>query len=63
MDKKIFPDEPEIPILPNLFTAGNLVCNMILCDRKQLKNQNGLILGTPGSGKSFAQRLQRNQTA
>ena len=24
MDKKIFPDEPEIPILPNLFTAGNL---------------------------------------
>lgn len=26
MDKKIFPDEPEIPILPNLFTAGNLVC-------------------------------------
>lgn len=28
--------------------------NMILCDRKQLKNPNGLILGTPGSGKSFA---------
>ncbi len=26
MEKKIFPDEPEIPILPNLFTAGNLVC-------------------------------------
>lgn len=28
--------------------------NMILCDRKQLKNPNGLILGTTGSGKSFA---------
>ena len=27
--------------------------NMILCDRKQLKNPNGLILGTPGSGKPF----------
>ncbi|BFL35853.1 hypothetical protein K380107A5_12240 [Holdemania massiliensis] len=24
--------------------------NMILCDRKKLKNPNGLILGTPGSG-------------
>lgn len=29
--------------------------NMILCDRKRLKNPNGLILGTPGSGKSFRQ--------
>lgn len=28
--------------------------NMILCDRKKLKNPNGLILGTPGSGKSFS---------
>lgn len=28
--------------------------NMILADRKQLKTPNGLILGTPGSGKSFA---------
>ena len=26
---------------------------MIMVDRKKLKNPNGLILGTPGSGKSF----------
>lgn len=32
--------------------------NMILCDRKQLKNPNGLILGTPGSGKSFAEKRE-----
>ena len=28
--------------------------NMILADRKQNKTPNGLILGTPGSGKSFS---------
>ena len=28
--------------------------NMIMADRKLLKNPNGLILGTPGSGKSFS---------
>lgn len=28
--------------------------NIIMVDRKWLKNPNGLILGTPGSGKSFA---------
>lgn len=28
--------------------------NLIMVDRKRLKNPNGLILGTPGSGKSFA---------
>ena len=28
--------------------------NMIMVDRKKLKNPNGLILGTPGSGKSFS---------
>ena len=32
--------------------------NMILCDRKQLKNPNGLILGTPGSGKSFSAKRE-----
>ena len=32
--------------------------NMILCDRKKLKNPNGLILGTPGSGKSFAAKRE-----
>lgn len=32
--------------------------NMILCDRKKLKNPNGIILGTPGSGKSFAAKRE-----
>lgn len=32
--------------------------NMILCDRKKLKTPNGLILGTPGSGKSFAAKRE-----
>lgn len=27
--------------------------NLIMADRKQLKNPNGIVLGTPGSGKSF----------
>ena len=35
-----------------------LSSNMILCDRKRLKNPNGLILGTPGSGKSFAAKRE-----
>jgi len=32
--------------------------NMIMLDRKQLKNPNGLILGTPGSGKSFSAKRE-----
>lgn len=32
--------------------------NMILADRKQLKTPNGLILGTPGSGKSFSAKRE-----
>ena len=32
--------------------------NLILADRKQLKNPNGLILGTPGSGKSFSAKRE-----
>ena len=35
-----------------------LSSNMILCDRKRLKNPNGLVLGTPGSGKSFAAKRE-----
>ena len=32
--------------------------NMILADRKYLKTPNGLILGTPGSGKSFSAKRE-----
>lgn len=32
--------------------------NMIMADRKKLKNPNGLILGTTGSGKSFAAKRE-----
>lgn len=28
--------------------------NMIMADRKKLRTPNGVILGTPGSGKSFS---------
>ena len=50
-----------------LFQTGNeaLYCglnalsnNMIMVDRKLCKNPNGLILGTPGSGKSFAAKRE-----
>ena len=46
-------------------TPGALYCglnavsnNIIMVDRKNLKNPNGLILGTPGSGKSFAAKRE-----
>ena len=32
--------------------------NLIMVDRKQLKNPNGMILGTPGSGKSFSAKRE-----
>ena len=32
--------------------------NMIMADRKLLKNPNGLILGTPGAGKSFSAKRE-----
>ena len=50
-----------------LFQTGNealyyglnaLSNNMIMVDRKKLKNPNGLILGTPGSGKSFSAKRE-----
>ena len=36
-------------------TSGNL----ILCNRRELINANGFILGTSGSGKSFAAKLEQ----
>lgn len=35
-----------------------LSSNMIMVDRKKLKNPNGLILGTPGAGKSFSAKRE-----
>ncbi len=32
--------------------------NLIMVDRKALKNPNGIILGTPGSGKSFSAKRE-----
>lgn len=35
-----------------------LTNNLIMANRKSLKNPNGLILGTPGSGKSFSAKRE-----
>ncbi len=35
-----------------------LSCNMIMADRKKLRTPNGVILGTPGSGKSFSAKRE-----
>ena len=40
------------------YGVNSLSHNMILVDRKLLSNPNGLILGTPGSGKSFAAKRE-----
>lgn len=43
----------------NLYYGLNsLSQNLIMVDRKKLKNPNGLILGTPGSGKSFSAKRE-----
>ena len=44
----------EINDKGGIYYGKNVVSkNMIIADRRQLKNGNGFILGTPGSGKSF----------
>ncbi len=47
-------------MLQNQLAKGNngLTNNLIMVDRKMLKNPNGLILGTPGSGKSFSAKRE-----
>ena len=46
-------------LLEALYCGLNALSNnMIMVDRKNLKNPNGLILGTPGSGKSFSAKRE-----
>ena len=52
--QELFQDDPET-VYCGLNALSN---NMILLDRKKLKNPNGLILGTPGSGKSFSAKRE-----
>ena len=40
------------------YGLNSLSTNLIMVDRKKLKNPNGLILGTPGSGKSFSAKRE-----
>ena len=52
--QELFMDSKE-----SLYMGLNSLSNgMIMADRKLLKNPNGLILGTPGSGKSFATKRE-----
>ena len=52
--QELFQDGPEA-----LYCGLNALSNnLIMVDRKLLKNPNGLILGTPGSGKSFAAKRE-----
>ena len=52
--QELFQDSPEA-----LYYGINALSNnLIMVDRKLLKNPNGLILGTPGSGKSFSAKRE-----
>lgn len=48
-----------IPSKESLYYGINALSkNLIMVDRRKLKNPNGLILGTPGSGKSFSAKRE-----
>ena len=52
--QELYQDSPEA-----LYYGINALSNnIIMVDRKLLKNPNGLILGTPGSGKSFSAKRE-----
>ena len=46
----------------NYYGLNTISHNLILLDRLNLQNQNGFILGTPGSGKSFAAKMEMIST-
>ncbi len=51
--------QQEQGLMSSLPLAENALSNnLIMVDRKKLKNPNGLILGTPGSGKSFSAKRE-----
>jgi type IV secretory pathway VirB4 component len=52
--QELFQSSPE----SLYYGLNSLSNNLIMVDRKMLKNPNGLILGTPGSGKSFAAKRE-----
>ena len=52
--QELFQDRPEALYYGRNALSGNL----IMGDRKTLKTPNGLILGTPGSGKSFSAKRE-----
>ena len=52
--QELFQAEGE-PLYYGLNALSN---NLIMVDRKRLKTPNGLILGTPGSGKSFSAKRE-----
>ena len=52
--QELFQQEGE----PLYYGLNALSRNLIMVDRKKLKNPNGLILGTPGSGKSFSAKRE-----
>lgn len=56
--QELFQTEGE-PLYYGLNALSN---NLIMIDRKKLKNPNGLILGTPGSGKSFSAKREITNT-
>ena len=52
--QELFQDSPEALY----YGLNSLSNNLIMVDRKKLKTPNGLILGTPGSGKSFSAKRE-----
>ncbi|MCQ6339925.1 conjugal transfer protein TraE [Bacillus cereus] len=51
--------EAQEPVYYGLNTLSN---NLIQVSRKAMKNPNGLVLGTPGAGKSFASKREMIDT-